>query len=119
MPLKGRRRGFCATIILPANGRTAAERMALTCIKWAVAAALCGALLAPSGRVAAQQATDVDVLAAKEAAQKSQWKTLEQLRARFAGHPLEAYPTYWLLLGNIDRANTADVQAFLSRYPDG
>jgi len=93
--------------------------MALTCIKWAVAATLCGALLAPSGRVAAQQATDVDVLAAKEAAQKSQWKALEQLRARFAGHPLEAYPTYWLLLGNIDRANAADVQAFLSRYPDG
>src|SRR5688572_3905477 len=64
-------------------------------------------------------ATDVDVLAAKEAAQKAQWKALEALRPRFAGHPLEAYPAYWLLAGSIDRANPAEVQAFLARYKDG
>jgi soluble lytic murein transglycosylase len=93
--------------------------MALTCIKtmgvtalWVLAAAL-------SCAAGAQPAGDAEVLAAKEAAQKAQWKALEALRPRFAGHPLEAYPAYWLLAGNVDRANPADVQAFLARYKEG
>ena len=92
--------------------------MALTCIKTdrlLSAAMLAAALLAP---VLAHAATDADVLAAKEAMQKANWKALEQLRARFAGDPLEAYPAYWLLMGQLARADPAEVRAFLKRYPD-
>ena len=93
--------------------------MALTCIKTMVAMASCGALVAYSAAGLAQSAGDAEILAAKEAAQKSQWKALEAIRARVAGHPLVAYPAYWLLSGTIDRANPAEVQAFFVRYPDG
>jgi soluble lytic murein transglycosylase len=91
--------------------------MALTCIKLArllVAAAFAATLSWP-----AFCATDADVLAAKEAMQKANWKALEQLRARFAGHPLEAYPSYWLLMGQLARADPAEVRGFLKRYADG
>src|SRR5258705_11551265 len=93
--------------------------MALTCIKikMALAIAVAGAVL--STPCVAQAPGDSDVLAAKEASHKGQWKALETLRARLAGHPLEAYPAYWLLSGTLERAPSADVQAFLSRYPDG
>jgi soluble lytic murein transglycosylase len=67
-------------------------------------------------RVAAA-ATDADVLLAKEAAQRGQWKKLDELRPRFAGHLLEPYPTYWLLAGSVDRADPAEVRAFLDRWP--
>jgi soluble lytic murein transglycosylase len=67
----------------------------------------------------AQAPGDSDILAAREASQKAQWKALETLRGRLAGHPLEAYPAYWLLIGNLDRAAPADIQAFLARYPEG
>jgi len=93
--------------------------MALTCIKTTLAVALCAlAAMLPSA-ACAQAAADADILAAKEASQKAQWKALETLRVRLAGHPLEAYPAYWLLIGAIDRANPADVQAFLARYKEG
>jgi soluble lytic murein transglycosylase len=89
--------------------------MALTCIKrvrrWCAAALV--ACCVPAFAV-----TDSDLLALKDASQKSNWRVLEQLRARFAGHPLEAYPTYWLLSGQIQRADPAEVRAFLARYPD-
>src|SRR5258705_468000 len=92
--------------------------MALTFIKSAVAAA-CATLaaLAPLGPFA-QSPGDADVLAAKEAAQRGQWKVLDSYRARLAGHVLEPYPTYWLLAGNIERSDPREVQAFLARYPD-
>ena len=93
--------------------------MALTCIKTMVAMAACGALVAYSAAGLAQTASDSEILAAKEAAQKAQWKALEAIRARIGGHPLEAYPAYWLLSGTIDRANPAEVQAFFARYPEG
>lgn len=89
--------------------------MALTCIKM-ILAALCAA---GTCAVAAPQATDADVLAARDAVQRGQWKALEQLRPRFAGHLLEAYPDYWLLAGNLERAEPRDVQAFLQKYPSG
>ena len=93
--------------------------MALTCIKTTLGVTLCALALAFPGASCAQPASDTDVLAAKEAAQKGNWKALEALRPRFAGHPLEAYPSYWLLAGAIDRANPAEVQAFLARYREG
>jgi len=91
--------------------------MALTCIKMRIAllAAMLG--LAVSSAMA-QGAPDTDVVAAKEAAQRGDWKTLDVLRQRLAGHPLEAYPAYWALSGALDRVPDADVQAFLARYPD-
>jgi soluble lytic murein transglycosylase len=91
--------------------------MALTCIKlarWVLGAALVAASLAAH----AQPATDADVLAAKDAAQRANWRALDALRPRFSGHPLEAYPTYWLLAGSVDRADPAEVRGFLARFPD-
>ena len=93
--------------------------MALTCIK-TVRWTLGITLLALGCAVArAQPATDADVLAAREAAQRGQWRALDTMRPRFAGHPLEAYPTYWLLSGTVERAEAAEVRAFLERYPKG
>ena len=90
--------------------------MALTCIKL-VAASLCAAICAASPRAALAQASDADILAAKEAAQRGQWKVVETHRARLSGHILEAYPAYWLLMGNLERADARDVRAFLDRHP--
>src|SRR3954468_4317746 len=92
-------------------------RMALTCIKRFPAAAFAVILALGSAMAHAQGATDSDVLAAKEAVQKGNWKALEALRPRFAGHILEAYPSYWLLSGTVDRADPREVKAFLDRYP--
>ena len=91
--------------------------MTLTCIKTIRAIALGLAIAAFAASAGAQ--SDADVLLAKEAAQKGQWKNVEALRARLAGHPLEAYPAYWQLAGTLERTSAADVQAFLARYPDG
>ncbi|HET7728780.1 MAG TPA: transglycosylase SLT domain-containing protein [Usitatibacter sp.] len=87
----------------------------MTCIKtvrWLAAAAM----LALASGACAQGATDSDVLAAREAAARGNWRALEAMRARFAGHPLEAYPTYWLLAGTVERADPAEVRAFLARH---
>jgi len=89
--------------------------MALTFIKTLVMAAAIAAAAAP--RASPAQSSDADFLAAKEAAQRGQWSRLEGYRARLAGHVLEAYPAYWLLAGNVERADPKDVQAFLARYP--
>ncbi len=93
--------------------------MALTCIKMASALTCAAALaLAPLAR-GGPPADDADLLAARDAARTGQWTLLEQMRPRFAGQLLESYPSYWLLSGNLDHADAADVQAFLARYPDG
>jgi soluble lytic murein transglycosylase len=47
---------------------------------------------------------------------RGNWKALEALRPRFAGHVLEAYPTFWLLSGNLDRTDPREIQAFLAKY---
>jgi soluble lytic murein transglycosylase len=57
------------------------------------------------------------VLAAREAAQRGQWKIVEGYRSRLAGHSLEAYPWYWMLQGSVDRVDPREVRAFLDRYP--
>ena len=88
--------------------------MALTCIK--LAAALCAAICAAAPCVSFAQPSDADVLAAKEAAQRGQWKVVESYRARLAGHVLEAYPWYWQLAGSVDRVDPREVRAFLERH---
>ncbi len=90
--------------------------MALTCINLAIAAMCTAAMaLAPSG---AQSPGDADVLGAREAAVRGQWKALDAYRSRLAGHVLEAYPTYWLLAGSVERSDPRDVRAFLDRHAD-
>src|SRR5438874_6061868 len=100
---------------LNSNGSRVRRRMALTFIKTLAMAAGIAAAAAPCASPA--QSSDADFLAAKEAAQRGQWSRLETYRARLAGHVLEAYPAYWLLAGNVERADPKDVQAFLARYP--
>ena len=90
--------------------------MALTCIKW-VSAAMCGAAIAAVPQLG-RAATDADVSALKEAVVKGNWRMVEQLRPRFAGDPLEAYPAYWMLAGQLQRADPGEVRTFLQRYPD-
>jgi soluble lytic murein transglycosylase len=92
--------------------------MALTCIKRISALLLAGTLALP-GIAHAQAAPDPDLVAAHDALAKGQWKVIEQLKPRFAGKLLEPYPAFWLLDGNIERADPAEVQAFLARYPTG
>ena len=92
--------------------------MALTCIKTTIAA-MCGAALTLGAAVAnGQSAGDADLLAAREAALRGQWKVVDAYRARLSGHVLEAYPTYWLLAGSVDRSDPREVEAFLARYSD-
>ncbi|MEP7259741.1 MAG: transglycosylase SLT domain-containing protein [Usitatibacter sp.] len=91
--------------------------MALTCIKL-VKAATCAAIIAAAPHFAFAAAADTDLLTLKDAAQKGNWRVLDQLRPRFSGHPLEAYPTYWLLSGQLAHTDPAEVRAFLARYPD-
>ena len=64
-------------------------------------------------------ASDADILALREAAQRGQWRVFNDLRPRLAGHPLEAYGAYWKLAGSVDRSDPAEVRAFLERYPRG
>src|SRR6478672_25497 len=64
--------------------------MTLTCIKM-TAIALCAAIGTALPLASSAQGSDADVL--------------------------EAYPSYWILAGSVDRADPRDVRAFLDRYP--
>ncbi|HEX4763867.1 MAG TPA: transglycosylase SLT domain-containing protein [Usitatibacter sp.] len=90
--------------------------MALTCIKWT--RRLAGALALAAAATTAHAVSDADVVAMREAWQKGNWKALADFKVRFAGHPLEAYPSYWLLVGQLNRADPNEVRTFLQRYPD-
>jgi len=63
-------------------------------------------------------ATDADLVAARDASQRRDIKALETWRTRFAGHPLEAYPAYWLLSATLDKADPGDIRDFLRRHAD-
>ena len=91
--------------------------MALICIK-TMGRVLCAALALAVFESQAAELRDSDILAAKEAATRGQWRVLEGYRARLAGTLLEAYPSYWLLSGNLERSDPRDVLAFLERYSD-
>lgn len=56
--------------------------------------------------------------AAREAALRGDAKAVEAAHARFAGHPLEPYPRYWLLAANPARASHEEMRAYLARYAD-
>jgi len=91
--------------------------MALTCIKMTRSIVALAAVALAAGAAHAQSAGDADLLAAKDAALRANWRSLDAMRSRFAGHLLEAYPTYWLLAGSVDRADPGEVRNFLARYP--
>lgn len=60
---------------------------------------------------------ELELPALRDAAQRGNLRALEAARERFAGHPLEAYPAYWLLAAQLERgAETAHVREFLARH---
>ena len=87
--------------------------LALTSFKILLPALACLALAAPA------RAADADIVAARDAAQRGNLKALETLRAKTAGHVLEAYPEYWQLTATLDKASPETVRAFLARNADG
>ncbi len=92
--------------------------MALTCIK-TVRSIGCIALAAALGFAPAARADALDDLAtAREAAQRGNPKPLDAWRGKNRGHPLEAYASFWILSGSVDRADPAEVRAFLARFAD-
>ena len=89
----------------------------LTCIKHPLAIAFLAiseAFAAPAPR----PLQDADILVAREAAQLTNTRLLGEMRVRFQGHLLEAYPTYWYLSASLPKADPAEVQAFLARYAE-
>ena len=65
----------------------------------------------------AQAPLELELPALRDAAQRGNLRAVEAARARFAGHPLEAYPSYWLLVAQLERgADRAEVQQFLARH---
>ncbi len=86
--------------------------LALTSFKTCVLALACLAFGLPV------QASDKDIIAARDAAQRGDVKALETLRARTAGDPLEAYPAYWLLAAALDKAAPEAIRSFLAKYGD-
>jgi soluble lytic murein transglycosylase len=67
----------------------------------------------------AQPSLETELPALREAAQRGNLRALETARPRFAGHPLEAYPSYWLLMAQMERgADPAEVAQFLARHAD-
>ncbi len=61
---------------------------------------------------------DDDVRAAREAFRLGQAARLDQTAARLRGHPLEPWVHYWQLRLRLDTAETAEVQAMLTRLAD-
>lgn len=88
-------------------------RVALTWYKKCLVA-LAGLALAATAR-----ASDADIVAARDAAQRGNVKALETLSARTSGHLLESYPAFWLLMATLDKASPEVIRDFLARHADG
>ncbi len=91
--------------------------------RFAVRLAICaftalGAVAGAAAPVAGSDAALAELVAAREAAQRGQLRALEAWGQRHPRHPLEAYPAFWMLSGQLQRADPAEVRAFLKRYPD-
>jgi soluble lytic murein transglycosylase len=83
-----------------------------TLSRFAAAAVLAGAGLAAAAPL------EAELPAVRDAAARGNVKVVDAAKARFAGHPLEPYPHYWLLAPQLDRVDAAEVRAFLARFPD-
>ena len=75
-------------------------------------------VLALLGPAAARADAEAELVAARDAAQRGNPQPLEKWRAAYPGHPLDAYPAFWLLSGSLQRADPAEVRAFLKRHAD-
>src|SRR5438093_10841984 len=62
---------------------------------------------------------DADLIAAKAAYERGDWRRLDAIAPALAGHPLERYVRYWQLRSRLDEATADDIDAFVARYPDG
>ncbi|WP_171164192.1 lytic transglycosylase domain-containing protein [Usitatibacter palustris] len=76
------------------------------------------ALVASAAAFAQAPVTESDLLSARDAYTRNNVKALESARARFAGHLLEPYPSYWVLAIQLEKAEPAEVHAFLARWPE-
>ena len=85
---------------------------------FACLAALSGIGTPPAAARAAPQPAEESLAAARLAAQRGDAQALEAWAAKNPGHPLIAYAAYWSLAGTVDRADPAQVRAFLERHPD-
>src|SRR5687767_3213348 len=84
----------------------------------ALALPLLAAALAASAAPAPPPA-DSDLIAAREAAARGQPRALEAWRARHPAHPLEPYAHFWQITASLQKADPAEVRAFLKRNAGG
>src|SRR5688500_14732899 len=84
----------------------------------ALALPLLAAALAPCAAPAPPPA-DSDLIAAREAAARGQPRALEAWRARHPAHPLEPYAHFWQITASLQKADPAEVRAFLKRNAGG
>jgi soluble lytic murein transglycosylase len=63
--------------------------------------------------------SDGDFLVAKTAYERGDWRSLDAIAPKLAGHLLERYVQYWQLKSRLDEASPDAVQAFITRFPDG
>ena len=83
----------------------------------AIRLAMAAVAVAAGARALAAPGLEIELPAVRDAALRGNLKAVEAARARFAGHPLEAYPSYWMLAGGLERADRGAIQDFLARYP--
>jgi soluble lytic murein transglycosylase len=79
-------------------------------------ALVCAASFAAS---AVDAQSDADVIAAKTAFERADWRQLDAVAPASTGHVLERYVRYWQLKSRLDEAAPEAVQAFFERFPDG
>ena len=68
---------------------------------------------------AANAQSDGDILAAKAAFERGDWRRLDALVPSASGHLLERYVRYWQIKSRLDDAAPETVEAFLASFPDG
>jgi hypothetical protein len=56
---------------------------------------------------------EAELVAGRDAAMRGQPRVLEAWLARNAGHLLEPYAHYWLLMASLPRADAGEVRTFL------
>ena len=68
---------------------------------------------------AANAQSDGDILAAKAAFERGDWRRLDALVPSASGHLLERYVRYWQIKSRLDDVAPETVEAFLASFPDG
>ena len=77
---------------------------------------LAASILSPTAALAQ---SDADLIVAKNAFERGDWRRLDAIAPALAGHVLERYVRYWQLKSRLDEASPEDVQSFMTRFPDG